>query len=51
MKRKVLFIVFSIITILLICSNCFAVNNMNEIKNDINSATDTVVDGTKRLGD
>lgn len=47
MKRKTLLIVLILIAILFINNVSFATN---EVKNDVHSVTDTVVDGAGRLG-
>ncbi len=47
MKRKTLFIVFALFTLLCISTSVFATN---DVKNGVSNVTDAMIDGAARLG-
>lgn len=51
MLKKSLFVLFIITCILCVSNVCFANNTMNDMKDGVKSATNTVVDGVKNLAE
>lgn len=49
MQKKSLIVLFIIVCILCVSNVCFANNTMNNMKNGVMSATNTVVDGVENL--